>query len=345
MLLDRYENGLHAIANDLADRGFDGATASVIADVTDAARLDAVFAQHRPHIVFHAAAHKHVPLMELNPCEAVKNNVMGTRLVAEAAERHGAGQFVLISTDKAVNPTSVMGATKRVAECFVGADRAPGGMSLVSVRFGNVLGSNGSVIPRFVEQIRAGGPVTVTHADMRRYFMLIPEAVQLVLHAAALGESGAIYVLDMGEPIRIVDMARDLIRLAGLVPGEDIQVEYTGLRPGEKLSEDLFGRDETPNRSRTQTILKVQGPRMAMARIAFQITALEDLAQRGRTVQLLNLLHEMLPSMPVDVLEQSAGAAQSPDRLSTRTPGPTPVPRACGPDVSGRFPSLAVDGR
>ena len=328
VLLDRYENGLHAIANDLADCGWGASASPVIADVTDAARLDAVFTQYRPEIVFHAAAHKHVPLMELNPCEAVKNNVMGTRLVAEAAERHGAERFILISTDKAVNPTSVMGATKRVAELLVGADRASARMSFVSVRFGNVLGSNGSVFPRFVEQIRGGGPVTVTHEDMRRYFMLIPEAVQLVLHAAALGENGAIYVLDMGDPIRIVDMARDLIRLAGLVPGEDIQIEFTGLRPGEKLSEDLIGYDETPDHSRTEKILKVRGPRVPIARLAFQITALEDLALRGRTAQVLGLLQEMLPSMPPGALEQSIQAAHAAGPVPARTQNPAPLPRA-----------------
>src|SRR5262249_42080720 len=213
VLLERYENGLFAIINDLNDRGVGAGVVPVIADVTDAARIDAVLAMHRPEIVFHAAAHKHVPLMEQNPCEAIKNNVMGTRFVADAAERHGVERFILISTDKAVNPTSVMGACKRVAELLVQARIRRSSTSFFAVRFGNVLASNGSVVPRFLDQIRAGGPVTVTHPDMRRYFMLIPEAVELVLHAAARGEDGQIYVLEMGEQVKVVDMARNLIRL------------------------------------------------------------------------------------------------------------------------------------
>ncbi len=226
----------------------------VIADIRDADRLAAVFAAHRPEIVFHAAAHKHVPLMEDNVEDAVTNNVLGTRRLVEASIAAGVSHFVLVSTDKAVNPSSVMGATKRVAELIVQDAARRTGRAFVAVRFGNVLGSRGSVVPFFQRQIAAGGPVTVTHPDVKRYFMTIPEAVQLVLQAAALGCGGEIFVLDMGEPVRIADLARDLIRLSGLEPGRDIEIQYTGLRPGEKLFEELFGADEIYGQTRHEKI-------------------------------------------------------------------------------------------
>jgi FlaA1/EpsC-like NDP-sugar epimerase len=257
VLFERYENSLYTILHDLHDNGAPTVVVPVVGDVTDRQRLDDVFATHRPQIVFHAAAHKHVPLMELNPCEAVKNNVGGTRQVAEAATRHRVERFVMISTDKAVNPRNVMGATKRVAEMVVQAMARRTSTRFVAVRFGNVLGSNGSVVPRFLSQIRAGGPVTVTHPEIRRYFMLIPEAVQLVLHAAAMAEGGEIFVLDMGEQIRIADMARHMIRLAGFVPDQDIAIEYTGLRPGEKLYEELVAIRETDEPSDVEKIRRV----------------------------------------------------------------------------------------
>jgi FlaA1/EpsC-like NDP-sugar epimerase len=220
----------------------------VVGDVKDVARLDLIFAQHRPEVVFHAAAYKHVPLMENeNAWEAVRNNVLGTLRVAEAAQRHGAREFVFISTDKAVNPTNVMGATKRVAEMVCQGLQQPGGTRYVTVRFGNVLGSSGSVIPRFREQIARGGPVTVTHPDIIRYFMLIPEAAQLVLQAGLMGSNdkagGDIFVLDMGEPMKIVDLARDMIRLSGYTE-EEVRIVFTGLRPGEKLYEELLADGE-----------------------------------------------------------------------------------------------------
>ena len=259
----------------------------IIADVRDADRLAAVFAARRPEIVFHAAAHKHVPLMEDNVEDAVTNNVLGTRNVVEASIAAGVGHFVLISTDKAVNPTSVMGATKRVAELIVQDAARRTGRAFVAVRFGNVLGSRGSVVPHFQRQIAAGGPVTVTHPEMRRYFMTIPEAVQLVLQAAALGVGGEVFVLDMGEPVRIDDLARDLIRLSGLEPGRDIEIRYTGLRPGEKLYEELFGGGERHERTQHEKIFVsvngVDGHESSNSLAPAQLAGLVLAAQRGET--------------------------------------------------------------
>jgi FlaA1/EpsC-like NDP-sugar epimerase len=261
ILFERYENSLYSITNDLEEH-FPGARIEpVIGDVTDTARLNAVFGRYRPQVVFHAAAHKHVPMMELHPCEAVKNNVFGSRAVAEASCRYGAERFILISSDKAVNPSSVMGATKRVAELMMQELGKGSPTCFMTVRFGNVLASNGSVVPRFMEQIKAGGPVTVTHPEMRRFFMLIPEAVQLVLHAAALGEPGAVYVLDMGDEISVTEMARDLIRLSGFIPDEEIEIKFTGLRPGEKLFEELSGADERLEPSPLDKIHRVRADR------------------------------------------------------------------------------------
>jgi FlaA1/EpsC-like NDP-sugar epimerase len=216
----------------------------VIADVRDLNRLRRIFAERRPYSVFHAAAHKHVPLMEENVSEAVLNNVLGTRNVVRLAAEYEVEHFVLISTDKAVRPTSVMGSTKRIAECIVHETAPRHRNGYVAVRFGNVLGSRGSVVPTFMRQIAEGGPVTITHPDMTRYFMTIPEAVQLVLQAAALGDHGEVFVLDMGEPVRVLDLARDLIRLSGAEEHTDIEVQFTGLRPGEKLFEELFFSEE-----------------------------------------------------------------------------------------------------
>ncbi len=217
--------------------------AVLVADVRDRTRMQEVFAAQRPQVVFHAAAYKHVPLMEAQPSEAVRTNVGGTRTMAELACAHGVERFVLISTDKAVNPTSVMGASKRVAEMVVGAIAKEAGTAFITTRFGNVLGSSGSVIPLFRKQIAAGGPVTVTHPEVNRFFMTIPEACRLVLEAAAMGKGGEIFVFDMGEPVRIADLADKMIRLSGKEP-VDIAIVYTGLRPGEKLYEELLATSE-----------------------------------------------------------------------------------------------------
>jgi FlaA1/EpsC-like NDP-sugar epimerase len=237
----------------------------VIGDVKDEAALDAVFAQFHPEVVFHAAAYKHVPLMEdVNAWQAVRTNALGTLTMARAAQAAGVEKFVLISTDKAVNPTNVMGATKRLAERLCRAFQTAGGTKFVTVRFGNVLGSNGSVIPKFREQIAKGGPVTVTHPEIVRYFMTIPEAAQLVLQAGCMGQGGEIFVLDMGEPVRIVDLARDMIHLSGF-GDEDIRIEFTGLRPGEKLYEELLADDETT--------LPTPHPKLRIARLSDVLAA------------------------------------------------------------------------
>jgi FlaA1/EpsC-like NDP-sugar epimerase len=244
ILLDHAENGLFFLDRELKGRAEGTEVIPWVASIADPARMAATFARFRPAVVFHAAAHKHVPLMEANPGEAVKNNIFGTRIVVDESIRSGVESFVIISTDKAVNPTSVMGACKRLAEMYVQALSGRSPTRLITVRFGNVLGSNGSVVPIFREQICNGGPVTVTHPEMTRFFMTIPEAAQLVLQAGALGRGGEIFVLDMGEPVKIVDLARDMIRLSGLKEGEGIEIAYTGLRPGEKLFEELYDPDE-----------------------------------------------------------------------------------------------------
>jgi FlaA1/EpsC-like NDP-sugar epimerase len=243
ILVERAENALFEIDRELRQQWLGADIRACVADVCDATRIGEVFADERPDVVFHAAAHKHVPMMELNPGEAVKNNVFGTKTVADAAVAAGCDAFVMVSTDKAVNPTNVMGATKRCAELYVQSLNA-NATRFVAVRFGNVLGSSGSVVPIFKQQIELGGPVTVTHPDMRRYFMTIPEASQLVMQAGAIGKGGEIFVLDMGEPIRILDLAEELIRRSGLRVGEDIVIKFSGIRPGEKLYEELANDNE-----------------------------------------------------------------------------------------------------
>ena len=244
IILDIYENNAYDVQQELMRKYPELNLKVLIASVRNTARMNDIFETYHPDIVYHAAAHKHVPLMEDSPNEAIKNNVMGTWKVADAALRNHAEKFVLISTDKAVNPTNIMGATKRICEMIVQSYDRKGDTDFVAVRFGNVLGSNGSVIPLFKKQIEAGGPVTVTHPRIIRYFMTIPEAVSLVLQAGAYAKGGEIFVLDMGEPVKILDLAENLIRLSGYVPGEDINIEFTGLRPGEKLYEEMLMKEE-----------------------------------------------------------------------------------------------------
>ncbi len=244
LILDIYENGAYDLQQELKRKYPNLNQEVIIATVREKARMESIFEEYRPGVVFHAAAHKHVPLMEKNPAEAVKNNVFGTLNTAECADKYGTKRFVMISTDKAVNPTNIMGATKRIAEMIIQAMDKHSKTEFVAVRFGNVLGSNGSVIPLFKKQIEAGGPVTVTHPEINRFFMTIPEAVQLVIQAGAMAKGGEIFILDMGQPVKIADLAKDLIRLSGLEPGVDIEIKYTGLRPGEKLYEELLLKEE-----------------------------------------------------------------------------------------------------
>lgn len=252
IIFDIYENSVYDLQQELKHNYPDLNFIVLIGSVRNTHRINSIFEEYRPNVVFHAAAHKHVPLMEDSPNEAIKNNVFGTYKTAQAADRYGAERFVLISTDKAVNPTNIMGASKRICEMIIQMMARHSKTNFVAVRFGNVLGSNGSVIPLFKKQIEQGGPVTVTHPDIIRYFMTIPEAVSLVLQAGAYAKGGEIFVLDMGEPVKILDMAKNLIRLSGYEPDVDIKIEFTGLRPGEKLYEEMLmkeeGLRETPNK-------------------------------------------------------------------------------------------------
>jgi FlaA1/EpsC-like NDP-sugar epimerase len=298
VLLGRGENSLYQIERELECTWPELDYCTVIADVRQREKMARVFEIYRPQVVFHAAAHKHVPLMERNPDEAIFNNVGGTRNLVELSLKYGVERFVNISTDKAVNPTSVMGASKRVAEYLVerAAQKAGPGQIFVSVRFGNVLGSRGSVIPLFREQIRMGGPVTVTHPEMTRYFMTIPEAAQLVLQAAGLGQNGAVYVLDMGEPVRILDLAHDLIRLSGLEPGVDIELVFTGTRPGEKLFEELLTAEEGTEASKYEKIYVARKTGLPESQLANLLEQLFAAARVGDAQQIRMALKSLIPT-------------------------------------------------
>jgi FlaA1/EpsC-like NDP-sugar epimerase/lipopolysaccharide/colanic/teichoic acid biosynthesis glycosyltransferase len=281
VLLDHSENGLYFVHHELIALYPRMAIVPMVGDVQDPEGIERLFARFRPELVFHAAAHKHVPLLEINPREAVFNNVVGMRVLVAAADRHGVENFVLISTDKAVNPTSVMGASKRVCE-MIGQSRSQHSRTrFIAVRFGNVLGSDGSVIPLFRRQIERGGPITVTHPDARRYFMTIPEAVRLVLQAGAMGKGGEVFLLDMGEQVRILDLARQLIRLAGLREGVDVEIVFTGLRPGEKLYEELHSVEESTRITHHERILVWNLATRDEAELLGQIDELVVLARRG----------------------------------------------------------------
>ncbi len=295
IMVDIAESGLYDVETELRMKGQTGRVDALIADVRDRKRMAAIFDRHRPQIVFHAAAYKHVPLMEAQPAEAVRTNILGTRVVAELACSAGAERFVLISTDKAVNPTSVMGASKRIAEMFVSTLKEDCTTDFVTTRFGNVLGSSGSVIPLFRKQIAAGGPVTVTHPEVTRFFMTIPEACRLVLEAAAIGQGGQIYVFDMGRPVKITEMAEKMIRLSGLEPGQDIQIVYTGLRPGEKLYEELLATTENTMPTHHPRILigKVRDKDPTEVRAA--IDELIALLDNGSEAHIVQRMQQMIP--------------------------------------------------
>lgn len=295
ILLGHGENSIFDVLHELKEAFSSVTFIPVIADVRDRERMRRVFALHRPLTVFHAAAHKHVPLMEENFTEAVTNNVTGTRNVVDAALDSGVEHFVFVSTDKAVRPTSVMGATKRVAEQLVQHAATKHERNFVSVRFGNVLGSRGSVVPTFLRQIRSGGPITVTHPEMQRYFMTIPEAVQLVLQAGALGRGGEVFVLDMGDPVRVVDIATDLIRLSGLEPGKDIKLEFTGIRPGEKLYEEMFFSAENVIPTEHPKVLRARNGLLADG-IVKKIETLTRAAESGQPEEeIRQLLQSLVP--------------------------------------------------
>lgn len=272
----------------------------LIADVRDSARIQSIFDAYRPEVVFHAAAHKHVPLMEINIEEAITNNVLGTRNVTQAAVKSNVQRLVLISTDKAVRPVSVMGATKRLAEMIVLDAAQRGEHSFTVVRFGNVLGSRGSVVPLFKQQIARGGPVTVTHPDMMRYFMTIPEAVHLVMQASAMGRGGEVFLLNMGQQVKILDLAEDLIRLSGLEPGRDIEITFTGIRPGEKLSEDLWedGMRSQPT-EHSEIFRAVSDEDVDGKKLAGAVDELARLASQSETDAILHMLDEVIPSAAV----------------------------------------------
>jgi len=305
ILVSRGENALFHAERALASAS-DGKCQieGYVLDVRSEEALQRLFARHRPELVFHAAAHKHVPLMERHPAEAVLNNVCGMRAVAHAAHGHGAEAFVFISTDKAVHPTSIMGATKRLGELYVRAMSEQSTTRFVSVRFGNVLGSNGSVLPIFIEQVQRGGPVTVTHSDMTRYFMSIPEACRLVLRAAALGAGGELFVLDMGLPTRIVDLAARVIERAGLRPGEDVPIVFSGTRPGEKLAEVLMTHSERQGARHQDGVWTVDVKASPLDSFGAELDDLLTLARSGDDLAVRQRLTQLLPDYRSDVARE-----------------------------------------
>lgn len=300
ILLGHGENSIFETLLEIEENFPSLATHPVIADIRDIDRINNVFENHRPQVVFHTAAHKHVPLMEINIEEAITNNVYGTRNIVEASINYGVERLVLVSTDKAIRPTSVYGATKRLAELLVLDAASRTGLPYSVVRFGNVLGSRGSVIPRFESQIARGGPITITHPDMERYFMTIPEAVHLVLQASSMGKGGEVFVLNMGEQVRILDLAEDLIRLSGLEPGKDIEIVFTGIRPGEKISEELWDQEaKYEPTEHPDIVLLAEENYLSGQELRQTINDLLHLAREGDTESIVRILDEFIPGAMV----------------------------------------------
>ena len=350
ILLGHGENSIFRIAKELGERAHAKfVVRGVIADIRDRERMKQVFAQHRPQVVFHAAAHKHVGLMESNISDAVTNNVLGTRVLVDLSEQFSVDRFVMISSDKAVNPTSIMGVTKRVAELIVGEAARSSERPFVTVRFGNVLGSSGSVVPVFKRQIELGGPLTITHPDVRRFFMTIPEAVQLVLQAGAMGNGGEVFVLDMGEQIKVIDLARDLIRLSGLEEGHDVDIVFTGLGPGEKMDEELHFNHERLMQSEHDKILVCLGERAVPLglravrdgygeQLRIDIETLIEAAHQGSVHVIDRLFKRLVPEYRSKAerfgQESSQPVTQSPERswpqVTLASPHPTVAQQANG---------------
>lgn len=298
ILVDQAESALFDLQQEINSREhlrlLAGRVVYVVASVKDRLRMERLFRQYKPHIIYHAAAYKHVPLMEDHPYEAVMVNVFGTKVIADLALAYKVQKFVMVSTDKAVNPTNVMGATKRIAEMYIQC-LGNGSTQFITTRFGNVLGSNGSVIPLFRKQIEKGGPVTITHHDITRYFMTIPEACNLVLEAGAMGEGGEIFVFDMGRPVKIIDLARKMIKLSGLVPDVDIKIEEVGLRPGEKLFEELLADEENTINTHHRKIMRARVREMDYKTVCYKLNELSELILEGDEFRLVNKMKEMLP--------------------------------------------------
>jgi len=305
LLIEQSEVQIFVIEQELIESGFKNRIVPLVADICDEERIAGIFAEYRPSILFHAAAHKHVPMMESQPAEAIKNNAIGTARLGHAALRAGVSRFVLISSDKAINPTNVMGATKRMAEMFLQALRAahPEETRFISVRFGNVLGSSGSVVPTFLKQIAAGGPVKVTHPEVTRYFMTIPEAVGLVLQSGMMGDGGEIFLLDMGKPVKIVDLAKKLILLQGLKPDEDITIQFTGMRPGEKMYEELnYGSEELKPTAHPKVFrLMTEAPTLQV--ITSKLAELQSLFNRITPSELKHHMTRLVPEYKPKVEE------------------------------------------
>jgi FlaA1/EpsC-like NDP-sugar epimerase len=322
LLVERYEFGLFEIDREIQTSEFPIARVPLIADICDRERMGAIFETYRPEIVFHAAAHKHVPLMEINTTEAVKNNIFATHLLGELAGESGVRSFVLVSTDKAVNPASVMGATKRAAEIVLQDLGTRYKTAFVAVRFGNVLGSAGSAVPIFAEQIRKGGPVTVTDPKMTRYFMTIPEASQLVIQAGALGKGGEIFVLDMGEPVRILDLAEDMIRLSGLTPYEDIEIVFTGARPGEKIFEELEMTGENLVRTEHPKVFIGKIATYSSEAVSAMLADLRRAVSAADDAAIRRMLNHHLPEATVDMPDADMLPAAPEDKSAGITSSP-----------------------